>query len=209
VQVLGIDEAGRGCVLGPLVVAAFLVEASEEATLWAVGAADSKTLSPERRTALRADLEGLGRVAIRSIDPGAIDLGNLNRLEEDAIVEMVLQTRPDRVVVDALGHPRTLGAIVERLRARVEPEVRAEWVMEPKADANHAPVAAASIFAKTTRDGILDGLREEWGVLGSGYPSDPVTRAWLEEWCRSGKPWPHFVRTRWATIDFVAQQTLF
>ncbi|MBW2254535.1 MAG: ribonuclease HII, partial [Deltaproteobacteria bacterium] len=192
-RLLGIDEAGRGCVFGPLVVAAFLVESTVEATLWDVGAADSKTLTPERRTALRAALEGLGVATIRRIEPEAIDKGNLNRLEEDAIVDLVLESRPDRVVVDALGHPRTLEATVERLRARVEPEVRAEWVMEPKADANHAPVAAASIFAKTTRDQALDALREEWGLLGSGYPSDPVTRAWLAEWCRGGKPWPHFV----------------
>lgn len=208
-RVLGIDEAGRGCVLGPLVVAAYLVDSAAEATLWEVGAADSKTLTPERRTAIRADLEALGVAAVRSIDPAAIDLGNLNRLEEDAIVDLVLQTRPQRIVVDALGHPSTLDATVERLRVRVEPEVRAAWVMEPKADANHAPVAAASIFAKTTRDRALDALKAEWGALGSGYPSDPVTRTWLEQWCRSGRPWPHFVRTRWATIDLVAQQTLF
>ena len=208
-RILGIDEAGRGCVLGPLVVAGYLVEGAREASLWEAGAADSKTLSPARRGEVRLALEALGHAAVRPIDARAIDDGNLNRLEEDAIVDLVLETRPDRVVVDALGHPASLPATIVRLRERVEPTVHAEWVVEPKADAHHAPVAAASIFAKTTRDAALALLREEWGLLGSGYPGDPVTRSWLTTWARRGEPWPSFVRTRWGTIERIAQQELF
>lgn len=206
---LGIDEAGRGCVLGPLVVASFVVEASAEAALWAAGVDDSKALSPKRRDEVRLRIEAMGDFAVRPIPATAIDGGNLNRLEEEAIAELVRAARPDRVIVDALGHPRTLPAVVARLRAMVGPEVDPEWQMEPKADANHAPVAAASIFAKTTRDAALAALDAEWGPLGSGYPSDPVTRDWLAAWSVSGRPWPGFVRTRWKTIDLLAQQTLF
>lgn len=208
-RVLGIDEAGRGCVLGPLVVASFAVDVSAEAALWEAGVDDSKALSHARRVEVRGRITALGAATWRAIEPPAIDRGNLNRLEEEAIAELVREARPDRVIVDALGHPRTLPATVERLRTMVGPEIDPEWTMEPKADARYAPVAAASIFAKTTRDAALADLAERWGELGSGYPSDPVTRAWLEGWSASGEPWPAFVRTRWATIDLIAQQSLF
>lgn len=81
--------------------------------------------------------------------------------------------------------------------------------MEPKADANFPACGAASIFAKTHRDAHIDALREEHGDFGSGYPSDPKTRGWLEEHARTGEPWPAFVRTRWSTIDNISQQLLF
>ena len=209
VRVLGIDEAGRGCVLGPLVVASFMVEASVEAALWEAGVNDSKALSAKRRDEVRLRIAAMGAATVRHISATAIDQGNLNRLEEEAIAELVHAARPDRVIVDALGHPSTLPTTVERLRGLVGPEVDAEWLMEPKADAKYAPVAAASIFAKTTRDAALAALDAEYGPFGSGYPSDPLTRGWLAEWSATGRDWPPFVRTRWGTIAKVAQQSMF
>ncbi len=207
-RLLGIDEAGRGCILGPLVVGAFLAEGPEQA-LRDAGADDSKRLSAARRTAARAALRSLGVAETRLISAEAIDRGNLNTLEEDAIVELVVQLRPDRLVLDALGPVRTLAATAERMAKRWRPHgVNPEIVFEPKADAKHPVCGAASIFAKTTRDQLLDDLRPSWGALGSGYPSDPTTRAWLVAHASSGAPWPSFVRTRWATIENLAQGAL-
>ncbi len=196
-------------MLGPLVVASFVVDVDATDALWAAGAADSKALSAAKRVAVRARLETLGAPSVICIEPAQIDTGNLNQLEEEAIVELVRRARPDRVIVDALGHPRTMDTTIERLKARLGDAYRAEWVMEPKADANHAPVAAASIFAKTTRDGLLAALDAVHGPFGSGYPSDPVTRAWLLAWHKRGAPWPSFVRTRWKTIEALGQSSLF
>ena len=81
--------------------------------------------------------------------------------------------------------------------------------MCPKADALFPIVGAASIVAKTTRDAELDALIAAHGPLGSGYPSDPETRAWLAGWVRTGHPWPSFVRTRWETIRTLSQAELF
>lgn len=206
-KILGIDEAGRGCVLGPLVVGAFLVDEARVDALWQAGAADSKQIPADRRLEVRDALEPLGTAQVHRIEPEAIDNGNLNRLEEAVIARIVAETQPDRVIVDALGHPRTLPATVARLREAAACDC--EWVMEPKADVHHAPVAAASIFAKTTRDAAIDALAESFGELGSGYPHDPRTRAWLVAWSDGGEPWPAFVRTRWATIDALAQRDLF
>jgi len=206
VRILGIDEAGRGCVLGDLVIGGFLVEAEGSDGLQAAGADDSKKLSAAKRLKVRTALTELGVADIRRITPTQIDAGNLNTLEEEVIVDLVRTHRPDRVIVDALGPPSSLGRVVARLQHAAG--VPAEWLMEPKADANHPPVGAASIFAKTTRDERLDALKEEFGDFGSGYPSDPKTRTWLLEWARSRRAWPSFVRTRWQTVRDLAQQAL-
>jgi ribonuclease HII len=206
-RILGIDEAGRGCVLGDLIIASFLVESPRDDALRAAGAADSKALSEKRRDAAREALSGLGTADVRRVTPAEIDAGNLNALEEAIIVELVRRWRPDVVLVDALGHPRTLDATVARLRAAAG--VDAAWTMVPKADARFPVVGAASIFAKTTRDAALRADTAAYGDLGSGYPSDPKTRAWIAAHAATGAPWPPFVRTRWATLANVAQEALF
>lgn len=206
-KVLGIDEAGRGCVLGDLVVAGFFVASLDDDALRAAGAADSKRLSPKRRRAARASLGALGQADVRCIPPSAIDQGNLNALEEEAIVALIERWQPDRVYIDALGHPSTLPATMARLRAAVgRPDL--ELVIEPKADHTYPVVGAASIFAKTHRDEALEALEAEHGPLGSGYPSDPKTRGWLAAWADGRAPWPPFVRTRWGTVRDLAQARL-
>lgn len=209
-RVLGVDEAGRGCVLGALVVGAFVIEGVDDDTLRAAGADDSKRLTPARRDAARVALRAHGQEDLAEIVPRVIDQGNLNTLEEDAIVALVRRWRPDRVYMDALGHPRTLEATRQRLLAAVHdvlPDLA--WTIAPKADATWPVVGAASIVAKTHRDALLAQIEASHGPLGSGYPSDPVTRRWLAAWARTGRPWPDFVRTKWRTITDLSQPGLF
>ncbi|MEQ1567769.1 MAG: ribonuclease HII [Myxococcota bacterium] len=208
-RVLGIDEAGRGCVLGDLVVAGFVVDDPDDLSLRAAGAADSKVLAPAKRAAARVTLTAFGRAEIRRVSARQIDDGNLNALEEDAIVELISEARPDRVRVDALGHPNALPGITRRLLSRLPRGLRPELVIEPKADATYAEVGAASIFAKTLRDELLDEWRAEFGDFGSGYPSDPKTRDWLRQWSATGRDWPSFVRRRWSTVTDISQGALF
>jgi ribonuclease HII len=208
VKVLGIDEAGRGCVLGDLVIAGFAVHAPDEGALRIAGAGDSKAMAASKRERARERLCEMGDVEVRRIDAPTIDGGNLNALEEHAILSIIEATTPDLVQLDALGHPNTLGRLRARILGALRPGLRPEIVIEPRADATYACVGAASIFAKTLRDEVLDGWREEFGDFGSGYPSDPKTKAWLEAWARTGRQWPHFVRCRWATIEAFAQPAL-
>ena len=207
-RVMGIDEAGRGCVLGALVIAAFVVDDVEDAVLREAGANDSKKLSAKRRVAARERLQPLGTADVRLVHATAIDGGNLNTLEEATIAALVREHRPDAVFVDALGHPSAIPRAIQRLQALCGSEVCPSWVMEPKADGTYPVVGAASIFAKTTRDARLHELEATYGALGSGYPSDPKTKAWLQQWARAAEPWPPFVRTRWATIQNLAQLSL-
>lgn len=206
-KTLGLDEAGRGCVLGPLVVGAFLYHGDDQSALRAAGADDSKALSPARRAAVKATLQAMGTPALREISPAAIDAGNLNALEEAAFISLIVEFEPDAVFLDAPVTPRGIPALEKRLRAAVAAAGLAQprFVVEPKADATWPVVGAASIFAKTTRDAHIEAL----GPVGSGYPSDPVTRAWLAGFLRRGEPFPACVRTRWGTIDALRQGSLF
>jgi ribonuclease HII len=163
---LGIDEAGRGCVLGPLVFGALLVDEAREHELRTLGARDSKKLSRKRREALRDPLAAasLGWTTVE-ISPAAIDAGNLARLGEDAIVALVERFTPTVVVLDAPVPPRGIPAFVARLRAR---GLTAEIVAENRADDTHPCCSAASVFAKTVRDGRLAELEERAGVPRDG-----------------------------------------
>lgn len=207
-RVLGIDEAGRGCVFGPLVVAGFVVDDVDPLELIGAGAGDSKGMSAKKRDAARVALVELGTPDVREISAIDIDGGNLNTLEEETIADLVRTHRPDRVEIDALGPPSAIPRVIERLNQLVGDGVEREWLMEPKADVNHPVVGAASVFAKTTRDARLEALKQEFGQLGSGYPSDPAVKKWLADWHASGVPWPAFVRTRWSTVTAFAQQRL-
>lgn len=201
-RILGLDEAGRGSVLGPLVVGAFVFDGEDQAPLRAAGADDSKALSPRRREEVRVALAGLGQGDLVEIPATAIDEGNVNSLEVDAFVALVARHRPDRVYLDAPVAPRGIARFRAMLIARTGVT---DWVVENKADATWPVVGAASIWAKTTRDAAITTL----GPVGSGYPSDPTTRAVIAGLLRSGAPLPPWVRTRWSTIDLLRQQSLF
>lgn len=201
-RILGLDEAGRGCVLGPLVMGGFLFDGVDQEELRRAGAADSKAISAARREAALPRLLALGTLSLRRVEPIEIDEGNLNELEIRAFISLVAELRPDRVYLDAPVHPRG----IPRLQARLVRETGvSEWIIEPKADATWPVVGAASIGAKLARDAAIHAL----GNVGSGYPSDPVTRALLADLLRGGQPLPAWVRARWGTIEALRQQALF
>jgi ribonuclease HII len=201
-RIMGLDEAGRGCVLGPLVVGAFTMGAEDVPSVQATGATDSKKLSAKRREALIEPLGQLGSIHLREITAKQIDAENINLLEEIAFAELILETRPDKVIIDAPCHPRGIPAFIDRLIYRIG--YRPELVVEPKADLNYPACSAASIFAKVRRDSRIHAL----GPVGSGYPSDPKTRAWLMGFIERGEAFPACVRTRWGTIENLRQERL-
>ncbi|NOY27146.1 MAG: ribonuclease HII [Oligoflexia bacterium] len=219
--ILGMDEAGRGSVLGPLVVGAFLWEApagcalhdvAAQAPLRAAGAADSKALSPKRRVQARAALAPMGSGLLRQATAVQIDGANINHLEEAAFIELIVQTRPARVYLDAPVHPRGIPALERRLADAISSQGVAvpQMVVQPKADVTWPVVGAASIFAKVARDAAMAALSVEYGQpLGSGYPSDPVSRRWISGYLQRDEPLPACVRSRWGTIDKLRQQPLF
>ena len=190
-------------MLGPLVFGALLVDEAREPELRALGARDSKRLTRKRREALRQPLSAvsLGWKVVE-IQPAEIDKRSLGLLGKEAIVELVAHFRPNVVVLDAPVPPRGIPAFRDDVARRLlERGLHVEIVAENKADDTHPCCSAASIFAKTVRDDRLRALELRAGEpLGSGYPSDPVTRAWLERVYRDTGAFPDFVRTKWETV---------
>jgi ribonuclease HII len=207
---LGIDEAGRGCVLGPMVFGGFLIAEEHEAGLRALGARDSKKVSAKKRVAMRGKLEDAAKAwRVVEIQPAILDAESLGEITKRVIVDLAEELRPDVLVLDAPVPPSQIPRYrIDLLRRLADRGLRGiEIIAENGADDTYACCSAASILAKTTRDASLAAIQEQAGVpFGSGYPSDPKTRAYLKEvWIEHGE-WPAWVRTKWDTIRRVVAE---
>ena len=200
----GLDEAGRGCLLGPLVVAGVSVTEVGARKLKEIGVRDSKELSPSQRESLYPQILGLAnRVHWIEITPGEIDevVRRGIRLRKLNYLEAVYFAR----VIDALGVHRVTADAADVIPRRFRDDIVANLVRPcdvtalHKADRRFPVVSAASIVAKVERDRAVARLREVHGDFGSGYPSDPVTRAFFIERMKRGEPLPHYVRRSWKT----------
>jgi len=206
-RVLGLDEAGRGSVLGPLVVGGFCCDDQRVAELTAAGARDSKLLSPARRHAVYERLATLGERRSIALAPRTIDRyvarGGLNELELESFAQLVRDLRPDRVYVDACDPD------AERFGYRLASLAggAVEVISRHKADRDLPIVGAASIVAKVDRDAALAALRASVPEpLGTGYPSDPTTRACVERHARDGGRVPPWMRRSWETVQRVKRE---
>lgn len=205
VTVAGVDEAGRGCVIGPLVVACVLFDENVIDDLIALGVKDSKLLSPKKREALAFEVKAIAsKWAFFDLQPWAIDrvverglkYRKLNYLEAMAMARTIRDLHPDRIYVDPAD------VVSERFAdqiLRVLPW-KPYMVCESHADAKFPVVSASSILAKVRRDGIVSKLREKHGDFGSGYCSDGKTIAFLESWLSKSDSCPPFIRGSWATV---------
>ncbi|MFB6357073.1 MAG: ribonuclease HII [bacterium] len=192
------DEAGRGPVLGPLVVGA--VAWSSPNVPGNLAIEDSKKLSKSQRLQSREYITSNCAYSVSMIPAWTIDRSKkpLQRIEADVIAKTVYSLEPDPVICDALGNDQ---GVKHRLEDKLP---RKTVTMEPSADVNYSGVSAASILAKTYRDRAMEHFANHWGKVGSGYPSDPNTQNWLENFQRD-EPWPPFVRTSWNTVKRLDQ----
>ena len=206
-RILGIDEAGRGSVLGPLVVGAFCCSDDRLTKLTGTGVRDSKRLSPRRREEVYALLPGVGECRSISLTPRTVDRyvarGGLNELELESFATLVKDLRPDVAYVDACDpNAERFGRRLEELAGH-----GARIVSRHKADRDFPVVSAASVVAKVRRDAALEELRRACGeVVGSGYPSDPETRACVARYARDGGRVPSWMRRSWETVQRVKRE---
>jgi ribonuclease HII len=194
----GVDEAGKGAVLGPMVVAG--VACDDPAVFEAWGVRDSKALTPKRRQALFEQIREYYLFAVVVISANEIDClratATMNAIVAQAHAAVIDRLQPARAIVDACDvNPR-------RYRDMVAAGLQqpCEILSEHKADENHAVVAAASIVAKVLRDRAIRDLSGEFGEIGSGYPSDPATCAYLEGYIAAHGSPPACARTTWKTV---------
>lgn len=201
----GIDEAGRGPVIGPMVVACVILSRRAARTLRELGVVDSKRLRADRREyLLPLILENADSYAIKVIEPRRIDeavsKGMLNLLEAEVMGELLRELRPPQAIVDSpMRNCRKFSELVRRFSGS-DVRVRAE----NHADERYIQVAAASIVAKVERDRRMRELGSLIGLeVGSGYPHDPRTREVINRILR-GESFPEDqVRWSWATIQRV------
>lgn len=194
----GVDEAGRGPVLGPLVVASVLV--ADDAPLRQLGVKDSKKLSPEKREAMAPLIRDVcARVETVVIHADELNRRmpreNLNKIEVKAFAELLRRLQPQSAVLDACD------VKADRFGQEVGARVGFPCTIlsEHEADARHPVVAAASVIAKVERDRLMRDIAERYGDCGSGYASDPLTKRFLADWVERRGKLPAFARLHWET----------
>jgi ribonuclease HII len=201
-QIAGVDDAGRGPIIGPLAIAGVLLDEKDLHKLIGLGVKDSKLLSPRRREELAAEIKKLVlKYHVAMLSPTEIDrvvetgkkLHKLNRLEAQTMAKVITVLKPDVAYVDASDvlPDRFKQHIVENLTFKVQ------IISEHKADVNYPIVSAASIIAKVERDRALSALQDKYGNIGCGYATDPDTIKFLENWITKFGFYPDFVRKSW------------
>lgn len=200
--VAGIDEAGRGPAIGPLVLAVVVVRKEDEEKLKKIGVRDSKLLSAKQRTLQEKKIKravaefGTVQITAQEIDE-LRDRKSLNEIEamRAGLLLNNLKQKPCLVYVDS-PDPEEKN-FEKRIRKYIDFECAI--VSEHKADANYPVVSAASILAKTERDREIQKLERIYGRIGSGYSHDPTTINFLKNWLEKNKGMPDFARKSWQT----------
>ncbi|MEM3374766.1 MAG: ribonuclease HII [Candidatus Woesearchaeota archaeon] len=207
----GIDEAGRGPVIGPLVLAGISLNEKDENKLIEINVKDSKLLTKKDREILfKKILSVVKDYKIITLTPEIIDAhlkseaSNLNILEAKTTAEIINFLNPDKVIIDLpdKNQKRYQSYIIEKLNEPIKEKIKQKsfiLITEHKADFNYPVVSAASILAKVTRDKYIENLKEIFKQdFGSGYPSDPKTIDFIKKNWNNDKI--HFIRKEWLTF---------
>jgi ribonuclease HII len=204
--VAGIEEAGRGPVIGPMVMVGVLVDEKDFPKLTSIGAKDSKLLTPQTREKIFDQILAMVKkyeIAIISsakIDEALLsEKSNLNKLEGDTSAMLINLLKPDKAILDCpSNNPEAYADYIKKQLDNKKTRI----VAEHKADVNYPVVSAASIIAKVIRDREIEKLKKKFKVdFGSGYPSDERTQKFLKE---NYKKYPFFRKT-WASYKNVIE----
>lgn len=208
VLVGGVDEAGRGSIIGPLVVAGISIRESKIWQLTEMGVKDSKALTPKARARLFGEIMKIAdSVCIRKINPIEVDdnvsLRGLNRLEARVMAAVINNIGADEVYVDCcdVNPIRYRDYIGQYLKC--SPRLHSMH----HADVINVVVSAASIIAKITRDGEIQHIRKRYRTIGSGYPSDDRTMRFIRRYVTKNGSAPEFARKSWKPLRLLLEQT--
>jgi len=211
-RLAGVDDSGRGSVIGPLVIAGILLDEKDVQRLSNLGVKDSKRLSRKRREELYEAIRDLALdYHLVKLSPAEIDkvvrsgrkLHKLNRLEAQTMAKVIEFLHPDIAYVDASD------VLAERYKHHIMEYLsfNVEIISEHKADVNYPVVSAASIIAKVERDQAISELKAKYGNMGCGYATDPKTLEFLEKWIKQFGSYPDFVRLSWKTVKRIRSKT--
>ena len=203
IREIGVDEAGKGPVIGSMFVAGVLnFEGLEK-----LGVKDSKRLSPTKREYLAKRIEDATEVFVVEMTASAIDERRKTHTMNEIMVErfsvVIAHFQPDKAIVDAADvKPERFAA---NIRTNYEKAIgrEIEIISEFKADDRYPLVSAASIVAKVHRDRSVRAIEAKLGVeIGSGYPSDPKTVQFLKGVLKETDfdAIPGYIRKSWKTV---------
>jgi len=201
--IAGIDEAGRGPVMGPMVLCALAIDKSMSRKLSQLGVKDSKLLSPKKRSSLYPEIQKLStQITVKHLSAAEIDelrkRFTLNEIEQKMMIKLIkeMKVTPSEIYIDAAD------VNAKRYGLAFEKEFpKSKIVSRHQADKYYPVVSAASIIAKVQRDQVIERISKEMKVdIGSGYPADPKTKKFLRYYYAKNKNFPPFVRESWDTI---------
>ena len=203
----GVDEAGRGSVIGPLVVAGISIGKNGISRLHKLGIRDSKTLTSTARENFFGNIVELANsLYVSKIHCHEVDsyvfFNGLNELEAIGMAEVINNINATRVYVDACD------INLERYKNSIKKYL---WTPKPKiyclhhADCLNVVVSAASIVAKIIRDNEVQRIRKIYHDIGSGYPSDKKTMFFIKKWVTQYKSAPHFARKSWRPLRIMLE----
>ena len=204
-KILGIDEAGRGPVIGSMFVGGFMIDESDMERLEDLGVKDSKKLSNRKRESIRKELDSIGEVFLQEFTASSLDSMmedmTINEIELRGFADVIDMAEPDRVVMD-LPEPdgdRFIGKVKELMDTEYHD---VEFVAEHGADDNFPVVSAASIVAKSARESHVEDLHSKYGYdFASGYPHDKPTITFLERYLDQEGELPPETRKAWSTAQ--------
>ena len=200
-MICGVDEAGKGPVIGPLVVAAVKIKNAKD--IINLGVKDSKQLAPTKRKELAEIIKSEFDYAVEIIEAEIVDQyrrrNKLNELNREAFERLISKLNPNVAYVDAadVNEHRFGKQIKEKLTNENDTDV----ISMHKADAKIDVVAAASIIAKETRESEVEKIKGKIGDFGSGYPSDAKTIKFLKSFYADNGKWPVGTRKSWKTLE--------
>ena len=209
--VIGLDEAGKGEVLGYSVLAGVLYPSELSKTVEdIVGVADTKKRrETEYWDKLYIEIDSLKSKGLHftteKIPPRILDRFNVNKIMDlyyqKIITKLVRECRNNNVqiILDDYGYGKSLSDFLSSLQ-----KTAIKIKVESKADDNYLEAKLASIVAKREKEKIIQVINDEYGFddcpVGSGNAGDKYTIAWLERWKKTGEPWPWFVKTSFSNI---------
>ena len=201
--ILGIDEAGRGCVIGPLFIAGFLIDESDYLAdrLNSLGVCDSKMLVAKKREEIAKEIKKIAvGYKVSKISPKLLDSFSINELEIKFSAQLIGRFSPHKVYLDVPATGRGIKKYCGSVASfcSIQP---ARIIGANKMDSTNIATASASILAKSEREKHIKILKKKYGDFGSGYPSDPKTIIWLKSWRKNHKEWPSIVRKKWNTLN--------
>lgn len=186
---IGIDDAGRGPVIGPMILAGCAVRGEALDELKKIGAKDSKLLSQKKREEIEKKIINIADSyivlkvypdQITSLNEAGVRLNEVEGIEVANIINKLTEKGGRyKIIIDCPSV--NLSAWKDYVTNKAGCLDGAELLVEHKADYNHISVACASILAKCEREREMDKLRAIYPDIGSGYPSDPKTKEFIKK----------------------------